>query len=312
MSHLTSTNATFGNKAIHTFFERLMRPYSTTKMIEIAKRNKVLYQLGLLIPEIRSHPSWKEVAKRKVLQRRELIMFNTIAKDLNINYVVVKSFKFPGYVPDDIDVVIDPRSRNLINTLISKLIKNHGYMVRSRGTKELTIRKYDKSTYIDFDIHINMSAGPYVYIDNIFLFRPNNVRHVKIDEEKIPAPVEELDCLICIAHSILKEFELTLSDLLAYIHLCRKHSKVNAMAEELGLLRTTQIFRKIYSMVMNTIYIDKERDIMLPYKIPLSLVLQAYFENLRHQVKRRGISPLLEFISFPHSRGIRKLFDYLS
>lgn len=125
------------DKLLYTYFMHI--PKEST--IEVAKANKVLYQLGQLFTEVQKSSEWLEVSKRCVAQVEELIGFNEVPNETGLQYVVVKTFRFPRYVPDDIDVLVHPDSSHLIQEFISKLFDRHGYFLRSKGTTEATIRK---------------------------------------------------------------------------------------------------------------------------------------------------------------------------
>ncbi|MEM4922635.1 MAG: hypothetical protein QXU65_06550, partial [Sulfolobales archaeon] len=191
-------NSPIIDKLLYSYFTRIPREFA----IRVAKHNKVLYQLGKLFPEIQKSDEWIEISKRRHAQVEELIKFNEIANEVGLKYAVVKTFRFPGYVPDDIDILVHPDSRHLICDFISLLIERYGYFFRSRGTTEMTIRKKLCGTYVDFDIHTNLAAGPYIYLDARFVFE--NLITIKLRQENIPTVHQKLEFVICAAHSIMK------------------------------------------------------------------------------------------------------------
>ncbi|MEM4005463.1 MAG: nucleotidyltransferase family protein [Desulfurococcaceae archaeon] len=291
------------NKLLYAYFTHAPR----NSIIEIAKANKVLYQLGHLFSEVQKSSEWLEISKRSVAQTEELIRFNDIADEIGLKYVVVKTFRFPGYVPDDIDILVHPDSRHLIWDLISVLIERYGYFLRSRGTTEMTVRKTMHETYVDFDVHVDLGAGPYIYLDAQVVFE--NSTSIKLRSENIPTVNQKLEFIICAAHAVMKEFELTLADVLTFLHLYSsiKGAEILKIAKDLGLMNATCAFWRLSQFLVENILLGK--NIMLPRRIPLCFTVLAYVENAVYKMKFSGFKPFKDLLSFPRAKGIKKLIS---
>ncbi|MEM1673035.1 MAG: nucleotidyltransferase family protein [Candidatus Korarchaeota archaeon] len=289
------------DKLLYNYFIRIPREF----VIRIAKNNKVLYQLGMLFPEIRKSNEWNEISKRRYAQVEELIKFNELANKLGFKYAVVKTFRFPGYVPDDIDILVHPDSRHSIWDFISLLVERYGYFIRSRGTTEMTIRKKLCGTYVDFDIHTNLAAGPYIYLDARLVF--DNLITIKLKQENIPTVHQKLEFVICAAHSIMKEFELTLADILTFLYLYSPMNETEILrtAKQVGLTNAVSSFCRLSQIIVKNLLQGKT--INLPYRIPLYFILHAYVENISYRAKFHGFKPIMDLLSFPRARGIKKL-----
>lgn len=289
------------NRLLYTYFTHVPRE----SIIKIARANKVLYQLGQLFPEVQKSSEWLEVSKRCVAQMEELMKFNKTANEVGLRYIVVKTFRFPGYVPDDIDILVHPDSGHLIWDLISVLIERYGYFLRSRGTTEMTIRKTMHETYVDFDVHVDLGAGPYTYLDARVVFE--NSTSIKLRSENIPTVNQKLEFIICAAHAVMKEFELTLADVLTFLHLYSsiKGAEILEIAKDLGLMNATCAFWRLSQFLAENILLGKS--IMLPFRIPLHFTVLAYVENTIYKMKFSGFKPFKDLLSFPRAKGIKKL-----
>ncbi|MEM2703345.1 MAG: hypothetical protein QXR45_09305 [Candidatus Bathyarchaeia archaeon] len=291
------------DRLLYVYFTRVSRK----SIIEIARLNKVLYQLGQLFPEVQKSGEWLEVSKRRAAQMEELIKFNGAANRVGLRYVVVKTFKFPSYVPDDIDILVHPNSRHLIWDLISILIDKYGYFLRSKGTTEVTVRKPMYGTYVDFDVHGDLGAGPYVYLDTWIVFE--NSISIELRGESIPAVNQKFEFIICVAHAIMKEFELTLADILTFLYLYpyMKGVGISKLTKNVGLKNATHAFWRLSQSLVEDIL--RGKNITLPYRIPLYLTIPAYIENTAYRMRSSGLKPLKNLLSFPRAKGIKKLIS---
>jgi len=297
-----TASSALANKLLRTYFANLPKD----SIVETAKVNKVLYQVGILFPEVQKSSEWLEISKRRIAQKEELVKFNEVAEAVGLQYVVFKTFRFPDCVPDDIDVLVLPSSKHLISQLVSKLIHEHGYFVRSKGTTEMTVRKIADGTYVDFDIHDDLGAGPYLYLDSGVVFK--NSANMNLGDTSIPVVNREIDLVICAAHALMKEFELTLADVLTFIYSFSsvKSFKVLDVAKRVGLANAVYSFWRFSQLIVEDVL--SENVMVLPYRIPIYFTLKAYAENMRYQMKFRGLKPVKNFLMFPRAKGVKKLF----
>ncbi|MEM3826195.1 MAG: nucleotidyltransferase family protein [Nitrososphaeria archaeon] len=289
------------DKLLHAYFTKLQKG----SIIKIAKTNKVLYQVGQILPEIQKSWAWLEISKRRVAQLEELKRFNEIASGVGLRYIIVKTFRFPQYVPDDIDVLIHPDSKRLIWRLASTLIDGHGYFLRSKGTTEMTLRKIVDETYVDFDIHSDLGAGPYVYLNSKVIF--SNSTNLWIGRTSICVANKKFEFIICSAHAIMKEFELTLADVLTFLHLYPsiKGAEILKITKDVGLTNAARAFWTLSQFLAKNILLGKK--LILPYRIPLYFTVLAYIENTAYKTKFSGLKPFKDLLSFPRAKGIKKL-----
>jgi hypothetical protein len=258
--------------------------------------NKVLYFAGLYNKKLQDTEDWQERKRRFMLQRDAIKEFAEIAEKLGLRYIIVKTFKLFPYVPDDVDILV--MDTNLMSGVINEL-KKRGYFIRKIGTPEVTIRKVANKTYVDLDIHHKMAAGNFIYYDAFTLWL--NRRKITIDGYQIYVPSPQDECVITIAHAVLKEFEILLSDFLQ-TYLCIKQNYIETNYLSLtGHIETYKLIQKKISLIV----LDK---IALPHRLQIWEVVNVYLHNLKHRMRRESYKPFLELVSSAGARGIKKVF----
>ena len=264
-------------------------------LIESLRKNKVLYLAGLINEELRHTEEWRELSRRKKLQANALIEFVDIAENLGIRYVVFKTFKLFPYVPDDVDILV--LDNDVINDVVLKLAKR-GFKIRSKGTPEVTISKVAYKTFVNLDIHFKIAAGEYTYYPSNIVWQ--NKRRIVINGVKLNVVAWEDECIITMAHAVMKEFEVLASDILQFMLCKRKGYIIPERLERTGHLETYSIFSRIYKTVI-------QNNDALPYKIPLVEVALAYVYNIVNRIRTEGLRPVHELTRFPKARGIKRL-----
>ena len=274
-----------------------------------AKRHKVLYALGFYDSRIHGTDIWCELDKRNKVHEEVIVNISELANKFGIRLLIVKTLKFPGYIPDDIDILVidDPKP------LIEELLKR-GYFIRKIGTPEITLRTYVNNLYIDLDIHRRMAAGAYEYIDKYYLWSRRIYRKVMDVEVPTPNKIDEL--LITAAHAVLKELQITLSDIVHYMyHIVHTSCFVRSVirqAHTLGLGKPVSLLTHLSKSLLRSALLDKDvLELKFPVKVPPQSLLGGYIENIKFRVCRQGLRPLSEFFRFPSSKGISRLLEYI-
>jgi len=258
--------------------------------------NKVLYFAGLYNKKLQNTEEWQERKRRLMLQRDAIKEFAEIAEKLSLRYLIVKTFKLFPYVPDDVDILII--DINLMSDLINEL-KKRGYFIRKIGTPEVTIRKVANKTYVDLDIHHKMAAGNFIYYDAFTLWQ--NYRKITIDGCQIYVPSPQDECVITMAHAVLKEFEILLSDFLQ-TYLCIKQNYIEPnYLFRTGHIETYKLIQKKISLIL----LDK---IALPHRFQIWEVVYVYLHNLKYRMRKEGYKPFLELVDSSGAKGIKKIF----
>jgi len=278
-------------------------------LMNSAKRHKVLYALGFYDSRIHGTDIWCELDKRNKVHEEVMVNISELANKLGIRLLIVKTLKFPGYIPDDIDILVidDPKP------LIEELLKR-GYFIRKIGTPEITLRTYVNNLYVDLDVHRRMAAGTYEYIDKYYLWSRRIYRKVMDVEVPTPNKIDEL--LITAAHAVLKELQITLSDIVHYMyHIVHTSCFVRSVirqAHTLGLGKPVSLLTHLSKSLLRSALLDKDvLELKFPVKVPPQSLLGGYIENIKFRVCRQGLRPLSEFFRFPSSKGISRLLEYI-
>jgi len=258
--------------------------------------NKILYLAGLYNRDLQRSEEWQERERRRRLQSISIGEVVEVAEKFGIRYLIVKTFKLFPYVPDDIDILLlDFNQRDL---LIKELLQR-GYFIRKVGTPEITLRKVANNTYVDLDIHHKMAAGNYVYYDSEILWR--NRRKMHLNDYEVYTTSQQDECILTIAHALMKEFEILLSDFLQ-VYLCVKLNYMDTRyLAVVGHRRTFELFSHKIKYILSN-------EIALPYRLHVWEAVDIYLHNVRQRIKKDQMKVLIELISSLESKGLAKIF----
>ncbi len=278
----------------------------TSKLVSLAKKNKILYELGLIDKRLQSTWEWRELDLRHKKHMETLEIIARASIETSARIIVFKTFKSFNYVPDDIDIlVLDKRS---IDRVI-EYFRRHGYSIHKPGTPEITIRKVVDGTFVDIDVHRVVAAGTYEYIDSSVLWLSRNKLY--INDLFIYTPSIEVDLVLCAGHSVLKELFILLSDLYHIYMLSRNRPDVVLRAIELsrylGLYNALMIQLKL----VYRIFYMRSLDAILPYRIPYIHIVKSYHENILYRLKYNGLKTIKELLLIPGSKGFKIAFKHL-
>ena len=271
------------------------------------KANKVLYQIGLYDERVRKTNAWLKLRRRFHEHVKAIIELSEIAQELGLKVLVVKTLKPFNYIPDDIDIlVIDDALHILVKALIER-----GYFIRKRGTPEVTLRRVVNGVYVDLDIHVAMGAGPYIYIDKHYLWRRRTYRELYGVKIATPNDIDEL--IITAAHAVLKEFKVILADVFHVLAVDRVViNTAKAIARYIGLSKSLEFLVNLATKTLiDTFSHRNDAETTYPLKVPFTVVLDAYIENLRYRIRLQRLRPLEEIVKAPSSKGIKILLEYL-
>ncbi|WP_069807928.1 hypothetical protein [Vulcanisaeta thermophila] len=121
-----------------------------------------------------------------------------------LEYTVVKTLRPFPRIPSDIDLVV---KREDLGRVI-RMFRNDGLRLLDRAPYGATLHSASYNYYLD--VTTDLSVSGLVYISGEYLIRHTADR--RIDGIRVRAPVEPLDLLATVAHSVIKEWMFTLSD----------------------------------------------------------------------------------------------------
>lgn len=152
-----------------------------------------------------------EYRRRREKQIESAKLLLNIQETSGINLIFFKTFRPFNYIPDDVDVLLrDEASLNfLINTL-----KKEGYFLLKVGTPEVVMRKVEKGTYVDLDIHKRLAVGSLDLFEVESLWRNHAYEMIELgDGYNAPKLSEDYEVVREAAYSLLKDFNLSIAGL---------------------------------------------------------------------------------------------------
>ncbi len=274
------------------------------ELVLYAKKNKVLYQLGLFDDRVKSFWEWRELDRRWKAQLDALKSVSRLTSE-GVEVLVIKTFKSFNYVPDDIDLLVINKDDM---GYVIEYFKKQGFSLLKKGTPEITLRKLYRGTFVDLDIHDCVAAGHYRYMDNNFLWR-YRTRYC-IDDIEVYTASPCVDLALVAGHSVLKELYILLSDI---YHVYRLWITKRQVVERAIVLSKRIGLYKPLSILINEMYrvFFRREKLVYPYKIPYQHIIASYIENLEYRIGREGLSPVKELLLTPGSKGIKLLFKYI-
>lgn len=299
--------------------------------IEIAMKNKIFLDfykkslnLHISIPP-QTHALAKRIVLKKEAQREAIKELALVSEDLEIQFMVVKTFKPFDYIGDDVDILVS--GKNDLELLTRVLHERH-YFTRQVGTPEITMRKFILGTPVDLDIHHKLAAGYIQYVNTRDVWKTKVKRRIDGLELLTPTPAYEI--LITVGHSVLKEFRMTLADLLHYFVVSNNIPPhyLFELTSRNGLVGSLKIFicvvnhflnhfqgknvkeadAELISAISNRIF---KSDYRMPYAYPIEALVYAHADKFKQQVRRRGFHAIPDYMKLPSSNGIALVFDYL-
>ncbi|ABW02286.1 nucleotidyltransferase family protein [Caldivirga maquilingensis] len=151
-----------------------------------------------------------------------------------LEYTVVKTLKPFRRIPSDIDLVV--RREDLGRVI--RMFRNNGLRLLDWAPYGATLHSTSYNYYLD--VTTDLSVSGLVYISGEYLITHTVDR--RINGVKVRAPVEPLDLLATIAHSVIKEWMFTLSDYYTAVLWLSNLTRVLRYARELHLTKSLMLF----------------------------------------------------------------------
>jgi hypothetical protein len=297
---------------------RELTSYLFSRELEFLRLNKLVVALGLLMENCYSETN--DLASRRV--KRYLTYINEARNiyenlfDSGIDAVVVKTIgSFPKDV-SDIDVLI--ASREDLEKL-PQVMKRIGYYLAKSGLEQYLWRRIVNGVVVDVEIHTSIAAADYEYYPKKLVFE----RAVLWNGVKVPSPIDSI--LITASHMIMKDFYITLSDILELEATLGKYIDDEEVlldeAKKLGLLIPLLSMLYYSSLVNPRVHhkISTWQKIIAPpilrryYARPMpSTIALSYLYSIIGRVGREPLREILgEVMSLPRGKGIDAFVYYI-
>lgn len=241
--------------------------------IKLAEKNGLYYyfihrlkELEMDLP-LSEKDRWKEEKKKLSEFKKTIMLLNSISKDYEIDYIIIKACNTIPHIPRDIDTFVRKKDR----IKLIKALENNGMKSVQWGVSETALRGGE---YMKVDVYTEICYIGVDFMDGNFL------RQSSIKEELFgivyPGLNKEASFLLMLVHSLFGHRSMSLLDFLHIKHLkedintavCREYayekgwgSVFDLILEELDI-----IYEKIYK---------KGEVIDFPYLFNRNLVLKC-------------------------------------
>jgi len=218
-----------------------VEPPELNKLLNYAYKNKVILFLMEQGPEYLRET---KLYKRLIVQRQNflntLIRVVSALSDEGIEFVVFKTLRPVPDTPVDIDILVGNRE-NLILSLkaLRKLFKVEVWKV---DFYSIGLRLNDRNEFVD--LYLQPHVSNFTYFDSQYILR--DPRYIKVDGFQVPLPRPEAEALTIIAHAVIKEFLVTLNDIISTIFLLNQscYKEFENLSQKSFLLPAVNVFFK--------------------------------------------------------------------
>jgi len=320
----------FHNEAASYPSENLLK-YAT----ECAVKNKVfpLFYEGCLKHKFRLSKEAdvliNTIKKRRRAQLEATKLLVDICEKYGLELMFFKTFRPYNYFPDDVDVLL--RDGKSLDFLI-EILKDKGYFVLMVGTPEVILRKIERDTYVDLDIHKHLAVGYVDLFDVGNLWRNHAYDIIEIgDTCKAPKLLDNYEVVREAAYSLLKDFNLSIPGLYLAINAIMKEDLdiVERIARKENLLPHLHLYLTIaYSLACrlfgseakmqlrykrkgtSVVPLELCKNLKVPYLYPLPVIAWAYMSKSWLEVHRdRNLRIISQIIRQPSSKGVSIFVD---
>ncbi|MEM4490593.1 MAG: hypothetical protein QXK41_05475 [Desulfurococcaceae archaeon] len=297
------------------------------KIFRISKEGKILSAFCDFI-DVFPENLKPYLEKRCELTKLYLKYLKIISEELKhreVEHYIFKTLRPFPYDLTDIDILLIDKKAFLNAT--KALIKNLGFKVISKGTHSLALRKNINGFDIDVDLQPSVYAGTFEYFPVLEKRKVIDIGHIK---EEMPLLKPELELAIIAGHAVLKDFAISLADVLYLDHLI-KISKDDFLSFVINdypyLIKSIEIMRDIVNIFKSVIINCSNsnptvfRNTLLLksllhqfnsgkgfFIIPLIIPIEIYLETFFTLTKKHDYKRLLGLALLPKSKGIKILF----
>jgi len=275
--------------------------------------------------------SFRELAQAQLkdieVYRSILGEIANVASQHYIEFMVFKTLKPFPYLGSDMDILLP--SQDTFKSLIN-ILQQQGLRVTGGGISYTLERKLNERSYL-IDVHSKIAAGGLEYIDKDHLWYDRIAYKIGEGEAYVPPPEWELAILA--AHSVFKEFTVSLADFIYALYLLKQvdKSKLTEIISQEGLGFSFAVFINTINCIHEFLYasgLDFESmpasrltkfisarvksDFIKNPKMPY--VYRPYVPALAHllKLKAKPSASVSIFKNFSNREMILKLFRFLN
>jgi hypothetical protein len=231
-----------------------------------------------------------------------------LASGAHLDLLFIKTIRPYAYAGSDIDVILssDREFKRFVEVL-----GVCGYRILEKGNREATLETELKGEPYLVDVHNDISAAGMVYFDKHLLWEDKVKVDVRGHDAYIPSPEAEL--VLLATHTVFKELQVTLADVLHAVHLVNQvdWEKVSDIVYKQDLAVAFSAFASAASAINALLYDapleslrvhsatlssgrtridnmvsrDFKRKPSAPYHYRSMILARAYLDKFRHDPK---------------------------
>ncbi len=275
----------------------------------------------------RLKPSFDSQVERKRQRDALLRKLITVFEDACVDYVVFKTLNSSGWIGVDIDVMIGLSD---YQSCVDALLKSGFYSIDDLSKRYATGFMFKRNPII-VDLHTELAVLGVRYMSSELLLKNSKRMCIGLESAgdlepiTLSAPNETVAALVRIAHSVLKEGMVTISEVAEVFHVSVSDSIIDYVDEE-GLQLSASIFAYTSWHVQGTerftrlimfnesflhsltkdILVNSITDSIPPFKIPTAACVLAFMDHLKNRGELGKYAPTLLY-SFKFRRNAAHL-----
>ena len=255
-----------------------------------------------------------------------------LSEKYDLQLIVFKTLKPFLYDPDDVDIlVLDAQDMDIL----VRELKKRGFVLLKRGTLEITFRKIYPKTYVDLDIHRELSIGYLSLFDRDTIKRETVYKIVDVDDRSIRVPTlsDKLEIVREAAYTLLKDFSLLPSSFYTGIYALKDASfnMIESLAKKVALASILKLYlTSVYITVINIFGHECMRDILfrpsdnyidimrlkpphaVPYMYhPFHIALAYSMRVIESIIDNRKFNVVWQVLRQPSAKGVSLIIQYL-
>ena len=255
-----------------------------------------------------------------------------LSEKYDLQLIIFKTLKPFSYDPDDVDILV---FNDQDMDILVRELKKGGFILLKKGTPEITFRKIYPNTYVDLDVHTELSIGYLNLFDKNLIRRETIHKLVDVNGEtiKVPTLSDRLEIVREAAYTLLKDFSLSPSSFYLGIYALKNMSfnTLESLAKNVALTSilksyltsvyaaTINIFGNQYIGDMPFKQVDNYVNIMrlkpphvIPYMYhPLHIVLAYSMKVAESIVNSRKFDVVWQVLRQPSAKGVGIIIQYL-
>lgn len=279
--------------------------------MDFLRYNKVLVAMSEFLNKCYSYTNVilkQRIHRYKIYYEETNRIFHAFDEE-NVRAICFKTFTSIPKDVADVDILLY-KYKDL--EIAEKLLAKLGYKKRKKGLEQHLWTIVRDNVIVDIELHTNVAAASYTYYPKTVLFS----RSKRQDSIVLPSPVDSI--LLLVAHAVIKDFYITLADLLDFELTIIRHridlNKLKSEAASLGLALPLQVFLSMLypfnaTNMYNRFNISKIFSIRKISGFPLRpnpyTVLLSYIYLTVKKLRNESLkSVLAQAISLPSGKGI--------